>query len=498
MTRPIIKAIIATPVMKDRSSEGPIYRNIYESIRSSILNRTIRSGERLPATRVLAAEFGVSRMTVVNAYEQLIAEGYLETRRGSGTFVAPALPETFLMIDQVSLASLETSKTPERQLSSVGRHFSLNSAAILANESATGFVPFQHGLVSLDDFPISVWQKQLSQVAQISLRTLLAKNGALGYMPLREAVAAHLRSARAVNCESGDIVITDGAQQALDLVARLFVGPGDVVWMDDPGYRGALGAFGAAGATVLPVGRDNEGFDLRFAVKKHPIAKLIYTTPSHQFPLGGSMSIGRRLEILEWAEEHDALIIEDDYDSEFRYEGRPLASMQGLDRNGRVIYIGTFSKTIFSALRLGCIAVPRDLIPLFETARIVTDGHSSLFDQAVLAKLLIDGHFGRHVRRMRKLYAERQRVFLELAKQYLNWIEFEPAPSGMHLVGWLPAGLSDRSVSQAMAERGVRAAPLSDYAIEEPKRGGLLFGYAGFSKREMTAALKRIADIPIE
>ncbi|MEQ1763160.1 MAG: PLP-dependent aminotransferase family protein [Pyrinomonadaceae bacterium] len=487
----------AIPVVRDEGLIGPIYRNIYDSIRSSILNGTIRSGERLPATRAFSNDFGVSRMTVVNAYEQLIAEGYLETRRGSGTFVARALPETFLTIDRLSATSPETIKTPDRQLSSVGRHLSLNSASILANESATGFRPFQHGLVSLDDFPFPIWQKMLSQIAQIPLRTLLMKSGALGYMPLREAVAAHLRAARGVNCEPGNIVITDGAQQALDLVARLFVGPGDVVWMDNPGYRGALGAFGAAGANVLPVGLDGEGFDLNLAVKKHPIAKMIYTTPSHQFPLGGSMSIGRRLEILEWADKHGALIIEDDYDSEFRYEGRPLASMQGLDRNGRVIYIGTFSKTIFSALRLGCMVVPTDLIPLFETARIVTDGHSSLIDQAVLAKFMVDGHFGRHVRRMRKLYAERQRVFIRLARKYLDRIEFETAPSGMHLVGWLPEGISDQDVSLRMSHRGVRAAPLSDYAIERPKRGGLLFGYAGFSEREMTDALKRIADLPI-
>jgi len=209
------------------------------------------------------------------------------------------------------------------------------------------------------------------------------------------------------------------------------------------------------------------------------------------------MSIGRRLEILEWAEKHDALIIEDDYDSEFRYEGRPLASMQGLDRNGRVIYIGTFSKTIFSALRLGCMAVPIDLVPLFEAARSVTDGHSSLIDQAVLAKFLIDGHFGRHVRRMRKLYAERQRAFLRLAEKYLVGVEFEPFPSGMHLIGWLPQGISDQDVSRAMAERGVRAAPLSDYAIKQSKRGGLLFGYAGFNERAMTSAFKRLADLKI-
>ena len=497
MPRPLKIRTEATPVVRDERNNGPIHRKIYESIRSSILNGAIRSGDRLPATRIFAAEYGVSRLTVVNAYEQLIAEGYLESKRGSGTFVAKALPETFLTIAHDQINGSKREGDPTRRLSAIGRHLSLRSEDILANETATGFQPFQHGLVSLDDFPYPIWQKILSQVSRVPLRTLLQKNGALGYLPLREAVATHLRASRGVNCEPADTVITNGAQQALDLIARLFVGPDDVVWMDDPGYRGAFEAFGATGAKIYPVRTDGHGFDIKLAAKNHPTAKVIYTTPSHQFPLGGSMSISRRLEILEWAEKHDALIIEDDYDSEFRYEGRPLASMQGLDRNGRVIYIGTFSKTIFSALRLGCMVVPTDLRPLFETARSITDSHSSLTDQVILAKFLNDGHFGRHLRRMRKLYAERQRVFLELASKHLDWLEFEPSPSGMHLLGWLPEGISDQAISASMAERGVRAAPLSDYAIVKPKRTGLLFGYAGFSKKEMTTAFRRISDLQI-
>ena len=485
----------ALPLVNYKKTEGPLYKNIYESIRSSILNGAMQGGIKLPASRSLAEEYGVSRMTVVVAYEQLIAEGYLETKRGSGTFVAEMLPDTFLTTDRGPIGKTERKQDPVRRLSSIGGHLSLRAKDILANESATGFQPFQHGLVSLDDFPYSIWQKIMSQVSQIPLRTLLKNNGALGYMPLREAVATHLRASRGVNCKTEDVVTTHGAQQALDLIARLFVGPGDVVWMDDPGYRGAFEAFGAAGGKVYPVRSDVHGFDVKLAAKKYPVANVIYTTPSHQFPLGGSMSISRRLEILEWADTHNALVIEDDYDSEFRYEGRPLASMQGLDRNGRVIYIGTFSKTIFSALRLGCMVVPPDLRPLFETARSITDGHSSLTDQAILAKFLNDGHFGRHLRRMRKLYAERQRTCLDLAKKYLHWIEIEPLPSGMHLVGWLPEGVSDQEVTAAMAERGVRAAPLSDYAIVKPDRPGLLFGYAGFSKKEMTTAFQRISNI---
>lgn len=483
----------ALPVVKDKTIDGPIYRNIYESIRSSILNGTIAGGAKLPATRVLSDEYGVSRMTVVNAYEQLIAEGYLVGKIGSGTFVAPTLPEHFL--NTAKVLSEASGMIARRSFSAVGSHLNERAESILKNEDETKYKPFQHGLASIDDFPFAIWQRMTAKAAQISFRKLIGESGALGYMPLREAVAAHLRGSRGVSAKAEHTIITNGAQQALDLVARLFLGQGDVVWMDDPGYLGARTAFETAGANILPVGRDADGFDLNFAVKHHRPAKLIYTTPSHQFPVGGSMSIGRRLELLEWADKNDALIIEDDYDSEFRYEGRPLASMQGLDHNGRVIYIGTFSKTIFSALRLGCAVVPPDTVKLFQTARSVVDGHSSLMDQFVLANFISEGHFGRHLRRMRKLYADRQKAFLRLAGKYLSGIEFGPAASGMHLVGWLPKGVSDKAISKAAAALGVRVAPLSEYAIAETGRGGLLFGYAGFNEEQMAAAIKLLADL---
>lgn len=480
-----------------RGNGEPVYRQIYNSIRTSILDGTLAAATQLPSTRTLADDLGISRMTVVNAFDQLLAEGYLIGKAGSGTFVAAELPEEYLTTPQQKRGG--RNKLERRlPLSKYGDHLARRHRSILENEEVTGLVPFQHGLSAIDEFPFRIWQKISNKCGQVSLRKLLSQNGPLGFEPLRKALADHLRTARAVNCTSNEIVITGGAQQGLDLISRIMLNEGDQVWMDEPGYLGARDAFSGTGAKVLPVGQDADGFDLDFATKKYGKAKVIYTTPSHQFPVGGSMSINRRLEMLEWAENSDAWIIEDDYDSEFRYEGRPLASMQGLDRNSRVIYLGTFSKTIFSVLRLGCVVVPPDMVSLFEATRLITDGHSPLFEQAILAEFISGGHFGRHIRRMRKLYSERQKILLHAAEKYLKGkIELEAASSGMHLVGWLPEGASDTAFSSTAATRGVRLAPLSDYATRPSKRSGLLFGYAGFGEKQIVSAMKRLEDIEI-
>ena len=488
-----MSAFTFVPVIRDNGE--PVYKQIYDSVRAAILDGTLAAATQVPSTRALANDLGISRMTVVNAFDQLLAEGYLVGKAGSGTFVAAELPEEYLTTPKQKQG--RRNKLERRlPLSSYGEYLERRSRPILENEAVTGLVPFQHGLAAIDEFPFGIWQKIANKCNQVSFRKLLSQNGPLGFEPLRHAVAEHLRTARAVNCTSNEVVITGGAQQGLDLISRIMLNTGDQVWMDEPGYLGARDAFSASGAKVLSAPRDADGFDLNFATKKYGTAKVIYTTPSHQFPVGGSMSINRRLEMIEWAEINDAWIIEDDYDSEFRYSGRPLASMQGLDRNGRVIYLGTFSKTIFSALRLGCVVVPPDLVSLFETARLITDGHSPLFEQAILAEFISGGHFSRHVRRMRKLYSERQEILLHAAEKYLKGkIEMEPASSGLHLIGWLPHGVSDTAFSTAAAKRGVRLAPLSDYAAKPLKHPGLLFGYAGFSAKQIISAMKLLADI---
>ena len=298
-----------------------------------------------------------------------------------------------------------------------------------------------------------------------------------------------------MRCDADQVIIVAGTQQALDLIARVLLDPDDLVLVEDPCYPGARNALLAAGARVLSVAVDQEGFDLTAALESGRKARLVYVTPSHQFPLGVTMSLPRRLALLEWAKRSGSFVIEDDYNSEFRYAGRPLASLQGLDQDGRVIYLGTFSKTIFPSTRLGCLVVPKDLSNIFIAARALIDRHSPSLDQAILADFINEGHFTRHIRKMRKLYAERQQVLVEAAGRDLTGVlELKPAEAGMHLVAWLPPGVSDKSASGKAARYGVEAAPLSAYAETPQARGALVLGYAAVNAKQIKAGLRRLSQ----
>jgi GntR family transcriptional regulator/MocR family aminotransferase len=311
---------------------------------------------------------------------------------------------------------------------------------------------------------------------------------------LREAIAEHLASARGVSCRVEQIIITNGTQQALDLIGRIFLSKTTDVYLEDPGYLGARDIFASTGARLVPVPIDGEGFDLHTARKRSRRARLVYVTPSHQFPLGVTMSLARRLKLLEWARDRDAFVVEDDYNSEFRYSGRPLASLQGLDRDGRVIYLGTFSKTIFPALRLGYLVVPANLIEVFAAARALTDLHSPSLEQAVLAEFIAERHFARHIRRMRGIYEERQQILVEEARKNLKGgLEVAPAEAGMHLIGWLPRGIDDRDVARRARAANLQIAPLSAYCLDQKLRGGLLLGYTAFNDRLIRQGVKKLA-----
>ncbi|HYG82269.1 MAG TPA: PLP-dependent aminotransferase family protein, partial [Pyrinomonadaceae bacterium] len=335
------------------SSSAPIYRQIYEGLRSAILSGQFGAQAALPSTRALAAQLGVSRLTVVSAYEQLLAEGYVEGKVGSGTYVASSLPEELLQIrdndsQQPAAASqMKGQKLPRR----VPRLVAATTPRLRVPE-ARHSCAFQHGMPAVDEFPFSVWSRLASRRLRNPPRDLLGYGDAAGYRPLREAVAAYLRSARAVRCDADQVIITAGTQQALYLTTQVLLDAGEAAWVEEPCYPGTRGALSLAGARIVHVPVDGEGFNLAAALGREKRARVAYVTPSHQFPLGVMMSLGRRLALLEWASCAGAWIVEDDYDSEYRYAGRPLASLQGLDKEGRVIYIGTFSKTIFPALRL--------------------------------------------------------------------------------------------------------------------------------------------------
>lgn len=482
-----------TTLVLDHHAGAPLYRQLYQALRQAILAGRITPGTRLPSSRELAVELGVSRNTIVNAFEQLLAEGYVEGKIGAGTYVARTLPD--------ELSQVRVGARKRMAPSQDGRAISKRAQRLLALPTlpaARQSEPraFRPGVPALDAFPFDLWRQLLTKHWQHPPRDLLSYNHSAGYQPLRAAIAAYLGAARAVQCTPEQVIVVSGGQQGLDLVARLLLDPGDAAWIEEPGYPGARGAFLAAGASLLPVPVDKEGLDLAAGEAGRPDARLVYVSPSHQYPLGITMSLTRRLALLAWAQRAGAWIIEDDYDSEYRYAGRPLASLQGLDNAHRVIYLGTFSKVLFPALRLGYLVVPPDLVDAFIALRALVDRYSPVLEQAVLADFMTEGHFARHIRRMRILYAERQVYLLEAARHKLSGLlEIEAAEAGMHLLGWLPEGVDDVVASQRAADSGIDVPPLSSYSIEPILRGALLLGYANCDLQEINQGVDRLARV---
>jgi GntR family transcriptional regulator/MocR family aminotransferase len=484
-------AVPFTTLALDSTSRVPLYRQIYDSLRQAILTGQLRPSMRLQSTRELAVELGVSRNTVINAFEQLLAEGYLEGQVGSGTYVTRALPDDMLYARDVTPKAGKARRTG-RVLSDRGKVIA--GTLINASPAPGSTRAFGPGTPALDAFPFDVWMKLTARHWRYPRRELLGYGDSAGYGPLREAISEYLGAARAVRCEPEQVIITSGAQQALDLAARLLLDAGDSVWIEDPGFLGARSSLLGAGARLVPVPVDDEGLDVSRGAALCPSARLVYVSPSHHFPLGVTMSLARRLSLLEWASRAGAWILEDDYDSEYRYAGRPLAALQGLDKEGRVIYLGTFSKILFPSLRLGYMVIPPDLVDAFKNARAILSRFSPSIEQAVLTDFIAEGHFARHIRRMRALYRERQQCLIEAARRELEGaIELEPNEAGMHLVGRLPRGTDDRALSREANRLGVEASALSLYYVERARLSGLILGYAGYDEREIRKGVRLLA-----
>jgi GntR family transcriptional regulator/MocR family aminotransferase len=474
----------------DANAPVSLTQQLYDAIRQLILDGRAAAGTRLPSTRILSEELGVSRNTVVNAFERLAAEGYIDSKTGSGTRVAKTLPD--------AMARASTAG-PRRVSAPVRRRPSHRGAAIAAIRTRgwsgrLGDVrPFRLGVGAIPEFPLNIWSRLTRRWAHRGAATMDYDEVA-GYAPLREAIATYLKSARGVDCDASQVLVVNGSQQALDLASRVLLDPGDRVWFEDPGYDGARGAFLAAGATLLSVPVDDDGLNVKLGIARGVDARLAYVTPSHQFPLGVTMSLPRRRELLEWAGRSGAWIFEDDYDSEFRYTHRPLPALQGLDRHECVIYSGSFSKVLFPGLRLGYLVAPRAVLDTFLRVRFLTDVHPSTITQAVLADFIGEGHFERHLRRMRTLYFERQQVLVRNARTHLAGIlRVQPSPGGMHLVGWLPPDVDDREATRAAKACGIVVAPLSFFMSHRPDRSGLLLGYAGLTPAQIAAGSRRLA-----
>jgi GntR family transcriptional regulator / MocR family aminotransferase len=482
----------------DRNAAAPLHRQLYRAIRDKIIARQLLPGDRLPSTRALSEEIEVGRNTAVNAYNQLMAEGLLESETGSGTLVRSSLPEELLRDEREG-----ESQTGAIRTASAGAAFRnprISDRAVALQDvpymEQSRLVPFSPAFPHIDERFVTVWGTLMNRAWKRMPRNQFGYPSALGFHPLREAIASYLRTSRGVTCVSRQVVITDGAQQALNLAAQLLLNPGESVWIEDPSYDGAKAAFRNVPARLVPVPVDSCGFNVEAAVAADPKARAVYISPSNQYPMGVTMDLNRRLQLIRWAEENESWIVEDDYDSEFRYGGPPVMSLQGIDRSERVLYVGTFSKVLFPGLRLGYMVAPMDLLDSLQALRAHADRGSPLFEQIVLNDYIREGHFARHIRRMRKLYSSKRTALLEALQGHLgDIVEVNDCGAGLHIVAGLPAEVDDDAVSLALRTRGYEVPSLSSYAIKRPERGGLLFGFTALEEEEMDGAVSRIRPV---
>ena len=462
-------------------------RWLYVALRTDILAGRLRPGSRLPATRDLAQQYGLSRGTVVSAFDELKSEGYLHGSRGSGTYVSSVLPEHLLQVASESGRKLAMSKQQPRQLSDYALR-----VQPFPNLESRPTRAFRANLPALDLFPTKIWTRIAERrLRRLSIPQLLGCD-TMGYFPLRTAVADYLNTSRGTQCKPEQVMIVSGTQEALDLAARLILNPGDQVCVEEPGYPGSAMVFAALGAKISPVPLDREGMQLPGPRARK--AKLVYLTPGHQFPVGTTMSLARRLQLLEWARRSCALIFEDDYDSEFRYAGRPIPALQGLDRQGSVLFVGSFSKVLFPSLRLGYLVLPPDLVEPFAAAKSVLNRHAPPFEQTVLCDFIVEGHFGRHLRRMREIYSERLSVLMESARRRLGGLlELSTVEAGLQTVGWLGQGIDSVAARRVAAARKVEVIPLRVYSRAPMQRQGLQMGFAAVNPQEIKRGVHQLA-----
>jgi GntR family transcriptional regulator/MocR family aminotransferase len=470
--------------LKKRPQHQTLTNWLYGELRNAILEGRLGSGTRLPASRDFARQYGLSRGTVVSVFERLLDEGYISSKVGFGTWVNRVMPVQ---------PNQQTTSTPPAYIRSV-------ISAYVRPKPYVDLVwkeqshPFRAADPAIAEFPSEVWGRISAKHARNFRSWLDTPGDGRGYKPLRDAIADYLRASRGVRCSSDQIMMVSGIQQALDLLARLLLKRRDPVWMEDPGYFGASVAFGSVGARIIGVPVDEEGLSVSAGKKLCPHAKGVYLTPAHQFPLGVTMSLERRMAVLNWASRAGAFVIEDDYDSEYRFEGQPVPALQSLDENSNVILIGSFSKTLFPSLRLGYIVLPPSLVDNFLAFRYQTDFRNSNFDQAVLCDFIVDGHLARHLRRMRDLYASRLEALIEGGNEYLGGLlEISNVRAGLYTVGFLKNGMTSREAEKAAAARGVEAIGIDRYTLKRPDPKGVLLGFAAHTETAIRQALIQLS-----
>lgn len=487
------------PVVElDPARPVPLYEQLCLELRRQILDGRLRPGARLASTRDLAGTLAVSRFTVVTALERLLAEGYLRTRPGTGTFVSATLP------DRAIRAGGRRSPVPRgtdvpASLSDRGRRLQLLHVTGPRPEKPRAFQPRR---APLDVFPVPAWSALVRRLWKHSGYRQLEYGEPAGYRPLREAIAAHISVTRAVRCDPDHVIVTSGSQQAFDILFRVLLDPGDRAWIEEPGYLDVRASLLAAGAELVPVPIDRDGIVVGEGRRRAEFARLAVVSPSHAYPSGVTLSAARRIELINWARATGAWIVEDDYDSYFRFAGRPMSALQGMEPGGHVIYVGTFSKTVFPSLRLGFCVVPDSLIDAVTNARAVADRNSPMIDQAALTEFISSGHYDRHLRRLRVTCHERHEAMQQaFARVFDDRLRLTRMSAGTHVIGrfsaeWLEddPGLAAR-VAALASDDGVIVFPLSRYCLTPPSPDGLVLGFGGLSPRQIAAGAEKLFGI---
>lgn len=474
----------------DRNSIIPLYRQLTAKIRSAVLKGTLKPNQKLPSSRSLAKSLTISRFTVTQTYEQLESEGYLETRRGSGTYVCPQIPDDWLRTEPTE--PITTNVTEVSSLSQFSK--SLISVNQLQVSEPDLPISFRYGNPATKYFPIQQWRKLLTRHCNSSAWLDYAPDAA-GYLALRVEIANYLERSRAVCCTPERVIIVNGSQQALNLIARLTLDSGDWVAIEDPGYLGARHCFRGQSANLKPIPITAEGLDVELLSRCDRNFKLVYVTPSHQFPTGVTLTLSQRIALLQWAKEMGSIIIEDDYDSEYRYGEQPIPALQGMDRGQTVIYVGTFSKTMFPSLRIGYLVVPQSWVSLVSSAKWLCDRSVPLLEQYALTDWIAEGHFERHLRQMRKLYDLRRQALIEAFKKYLGErVTILGANAGIHVMVKIQTAMADDAVVQKAAAAGIGLVAAKRYYLQ-PQCGEFIFGYAGLEEFQIDRGIWQLSQI---
>jgi GntR family transcriptional regulator/MocR family aminotransferase len=469
----------------DRASRTPLTRQIYMQARSAVLSGALRPGTRVPSSRAMASKLGVARASVVLAYEHLLAEGYVESRHGSGTFIAEDLTGLVPRRRGTSRATKRAMPTPVQDFSDFERSAVQSDAR-----------PFNTGRTLIDARTAETWRSLTHRAVRRLGANDFGYTDPAGLAELRANICDYLRAARAVRCDPEQIVITAGTQQAIDIAIRVLLVPGDEVWVEDPGYPLTHAQLLLAKVRPHPIPVDAQGLVVDAGLRKAPRARAAFVTPSHQFPTGVALSMGRRLELLAWARQSGAFIVEDDYTSEFRYSGPPLASLQGLDDTEQVIYVGTLNKALFPGLRIGYAVVPRALLQAFVGARYLIDRQPATLQQAVVSEFMQQGHFAAHIRRMRQLYREQRDALAEtLMRRTAGRLDVAVPDQGMHLVAYLCDGSSDIAIEAAAQRAGIVVRAISRFYRAARPRRGLMLGFSGFPQQLIVPSAARLAAL---